>query len=70
MKKTSMPKIKTFKRFMKEEKETYYIIDLTPDMTNDYVVYLFNQLLPLTMKMLKNGSVLVKAEPVIEGEEQ
>jgi hypothetical protein len=67
MKKSS---IKTFKRFMKEEKEKYYTLDLFPDMTKEDVVYLFNELLPLTLKMLKNGQVLITVEPVLDGEEE
>jgi hypothetical protein len=67
MKKTT---IKTFKRFMKEEKEKYYTLDLFPDMTKEDVVYLFNELLPLTLKMLKNSQVLITVEPVLDSEEQ
>jgi hypothetical protein len=44
--------IKTFKRFIKEEKEKYYTLDLYQDMTNEEVVYYSNQLLQLTLKML------------------
>ena len=62
--------IKTFKRFMKEEKEKYYTLDLFPDMTKEDVVYLFNELLPLTLKMLKNSQILITVEPVLDGEEQ
>ena len=67
MKKSS---IKTFKRFMKEDKELFYTLDLLPDMTEEDVVYLFNELLPLTLKMLKNGQVLITVEPVLDGEEE
>ena len=67
MKKTA---IKTFKRFMKEEKEKYYTLDLFPDMTKEDVLYLFNELLPLTFKMLKNSQVLITVEPVLDSEEQ
>ena len=62
--------IKTFKRFMKEEKEKYYTLDLFPDMTKEDVVYLFNELLPLTLKMLKNSQVLITIEPVLDSDEQ
>ena len=62
--------IKTFKRFMKEEKEKYYTLDLFPDMTKEDVVYLFNELLPLTHKMLKNSQVLITVEPVLDREEE
>jgi len=62
--------IKTFKRFMKEEKEKYYTLDLFPDMTKEDVVYLFNELLPLTLKMLKNSQILITVEPVLDREEE
>ena len=62
--------IKKFKRYLKEERETYYTLDLLPSMTKEDIVYLFNELLPLTLKMTKEGKVLITVEPVIEGEEQ
>jgi hypothetical protein len=55
---------------MKEEKEKFYTCDLFPDMSKEDVVYLFNELLPLTLKMLKNGQVLITVEPVLDGEEE
>jgi len=69
MKKSSL-KIKSFNRFMKEEKEKFYTCDLYPNMTREDVIYLFNELLPLTLKMLKNGQVLITVEPVLDGEEE
>ena len=68
MKKSSL-KIKSFHRFMSEEKEKFYTCDLFPNMAKEDVVYLFNELLPLTLKMLKNGQVLITVEPVLDGEE-
>jgi len=65
----SMP-IKKFKRYLKEERETYYTLDLLPSMTREGIVYLFNELLPLTLKMTKEGRVLITVEPVLEGEEE
>ena len=62
--------IKKFKRYLKEERETYYTLDLLPSMTKEYIVYLFNELLPLTLKMTKEGKVLITVEPVFDGEEQ
>ncbi|MBT8546963.1 hypothetical protein G6732_08880 [Polynucleobacter paneuropaeus] len=62
--------IKTFKRFMKEERETYYTLDLLPNMSKEDVLYLFNELYPLALKMLKDGKVLITCEPVIEGEQK
>jgi len=70
MKKTKSPQIKSFRRFMKEEKEKFYTCDLFPDMTKEDVIYLFNELLPLTLKMLKNGQVLITVEPVLDSEEE
>ena len=69
MKKSSL-KIKSFHRFMTEEKEKYYTCDLFPEMSKEDVVYLFNELLPLTLKMLKNDQVLISVEPVLDGEEE
>ena len=70
MKKTKSPQIKSFRRFMRESREQYYTCDLSPDMTKEDVIYLFNELLPLTLKMLKNGQVLITVEPVLDGEEE
>jgi hypothetical protein len=62
--------IKKFKRYLKEERETYYTLDLLPNMTREEIVHQFNELLPLTLKMIKEGKVLITVEPVFEGEEQ
>ena len=62
--------IKKFKRYLKEEHEMYYTLDLLPSMTKEDIVYLFNELLPLTLKMLKEGQVLITVEPVLDGEEE
>jgi len=67
MKKTT---IKTFKRFIKEEKEKWYSLDLTADMTKEEVIYYMNELVPLTLKMLKNSDVVISVEPVLDSEEQ
>ena len=67
MKKTT---IKTFKRFIKEEKEKWYSLDLTTDMTKEEVIYYMNELVPLTLKMLKNSDVVISVEPVLDSEEQ
>ena len=62
--------IKTFKRFIKEEKEKWYSLDLYSDMTKEEIVYYMNQLLPLTLKMLKNSDVVISVEPVLDSEEE
>jgi hypothetical protein len=62
--------IKTFKRYLKEDREKYYTLQLVPDMSKQDVVYLFNELLLLTLKMLKNGEVLITVEPILDSEEQ
>lgn len=67
MKKTT---IKTFKRFIKEEKETYYTLDLYKSMSKEEIIFYSNQLLQLTLKMLKNTDVIVSVEPVLESEEK
>jgi len=66
MKKTT---IKTFKRFIKEEKEKYYTLDLYQDMTREDIVYYMNEILPLTIKMLKNSDVLITVEPILDSEQ-
>jgi hypothetical protein len=70
MNKSKTIQIKSFRRFMKEEREKYYTLDLVPDMTKEDVVYLFNELLPLTLKMLKEGKVLITVEPILESTEE
>lgn len=61
--------IKTFKRFIKEDKEKWYSLDLYTDMTKEDVVYYMNELLPLTMKMLKNSDVTISVEPILDSDE-
>ena len=67
MKKTT---IKTFKRFIKEEKEKWYSLDLYSDMSREDVIYYMNELVPLTLKMLKNTDVVISVEPVLDSKEQ
>lgn len=67
MKKTN---IKTFKRFIKEENEKWYSLDLYSDMNKDDVIYYMNELIPLTLKMLKNSDVVISVVPVLDSEEQ
>ena len=62
--------IKTFKRFIKEEKEKWYSLDLYSDMSDEDVIYYMNELVPLTLKMLKNTDVVISVEPVLDSEEQ
>ena len=62
MKKTT---IKTFKRFIKEENEKWYSLDLYSDMNKEDVIYYMNELIPLTLKMLKNTDVVISVEPVL-----
>jgi hypothetical protein len=62
--------IKTFKRFIKEEKEQWYSLDLYSDMSKEDVIYYMNELVPLTLKMLKNTDVVISVEPVLDSEEQ
>ena len=67
MKKTT---IKTFKRFIKEEKEKWYSLDLYSDMSKEDVIYYMNELVPITLKMLKNTAVVISVEPVLDGKEE
>ena len=67
MKKTT---IKTFKRFIKEENEKWYSLDLYSDMNKEDVIHYMNELIPLTLKMLKNTDVVISVEPVLDSEEQ
>ena len=69
MNKTIKPQIKTFKRFIKEETEKWYSLDLYSDMTKPDVVFMMNQLFPLMYKMLKNTNVTVSVVPMIDSEE-
>ena len=62
--------IKTFKRFIKEEKEKWYSLDLYSDMNKEEVVYYMNQLIPPTLKMLKNSNVVISVEPILDDIEQ
>lgn len=62
--------IKTFKRYLKEERNKWYSLDLTSDMTKDDVIVRMNELLPYTFKLLKQGDVVIKVEPVPEMEEK
>lgn len=62
--------IKTFKRFIKEEKEKWYSLDLYSDMTKEEVIYLMNQLFPIMYKMLKNTDITVQVLPVLDSEEE
>jgi hypothetical protein len=67
MKKT---RIKTFQRFIKEEQEKYYTLDLYNLMSKEEVLFYMNQLLPLILKMLKNSDVTISVVPNIESEEE
>jgi hypothetical protein len=62
--------IKTFKQYLKEERNKWYSLDLTSDMTKDDVIVRMNELLPYTFKLLKQGDVVIKLEPVPEMEEE
>jgi hypothetical protein len=39
-------------------------------MTKEDVVFYMNQLLPLTLKMLKNSNVVISVEPVLDSKEE
>ncbi len=65
-----MKYIKTFQRFLKEERDKYYTLDLPAKLSKDDVVYLMNELLVLVLKMKIEGNVRVTAEPVFMDEEK
>ena len=64
-----MKVLKTFRRFMKEDSETYYTLDFESGMTKADVNYLVLQTVPLLMKMLKNGDARFVIEPVLDESE-
>ena len=61
-----MNSLKTFRRFMKEDSETYYTLDFESGMTKADVNYLVLQTIPYVMKMLKNGDARFVIEPVLD----
>ena len=62
--------IKTFKRFVKEEQEKWYSLDLFSDMKKDEVIVLMNELLPYIVKMLKNSDVTIQVLPILDSDEE
>jgi hypothetical protein len=59
--------IMRFKTFLKEQEsdEKYYTLNLYDDMTKEEIIYYMNQLLSLTLKLVKsNRDVLVTVEPI------
>ena len=70
MKTTKKLQIKTFKRFMKEEKETWYSLDLFSDMSKDEVIVRMNELIPYIFKMLKNSNATIQVLPILDSEEE
>ncbi|MDH6155239.1 hypothetical protein M2124_001522 [Polynucleobacter sphagniphilus] len=70
MKNTKKLQIKTFKRFMKEEKETWYSLDLFSDMSKDEVIVRINELIPYIFKMLKNSNATIQVLPILDSEEE
>lgn len=62
----NMQALKTFRRFMKEDSETYYTLDFDSGMTKADVNFLVLQTVPLLMKMLKNGDARFVIEPVLD----
>ena len=64
-----MRTLKTFRRFMKEDSETYYTLDFESGMTKADVNYAVMQTVPLLMKMLKNGDARFVIEPVLDENE-
>jgi hypothetical protein len=65
-----MNSLKTFKRYLKEQSETFYTLDFDTNMTKSDVNYLVLQTVPLVMKMLKNGEVRFVIEPLLDEVEE
>ncbi len=61
-----MNSLKTFKRYLKEQRETFYTLDFDTGMTKSDVNYLVLQTVPLVMKLLKNGDVRFVIEPLLD----
>lgn len=61
-----MNSLKTFKRYLKEQSETFYTLDFDTGMTKSDVNYLVLQTVPLVMKMLKNGDARFVIEPLLD----
>lgn len=64
-----MKYIKTFQRFLKEDRDMYYTLELPKKLSKDDVTYLMNELLSLVFKMKKEGDVRLTLEPVFEDQE-
>lgn len=64
-----MTYIKSFKRYLKENQDRYYTMELSSAMTVDDVQVSMGKLLPLVMRMLKTDSVHITIEPIVDGEE-
>jgi len=64
------PQIKTFKRFIKEDAEKWYSLDLYSEMDQESILFNMNLLLPIIIKMLKNSDVTITVEPVLESKEE
>ena len=62
-------KVKSFKRWLKEERNTSYALDLIQGMSNEEVAFSIADLTPYAVKMLKKGDVTITLEPVFEEEE-
>ena len=65
-----MNSLKTFKRYLKEQSETFYTLDFDTKMTKSDVNYLVLQTVPLVMKLLKNGDVRFVIEPLLDEVEE
>jgi hypothetical protein len=62
--------LKTFKKFIKEEQEKWYSLDLFSDMSKDEIIVQINELLPYIYKILKNGDVTIQVLPILDSEEE
>lgn len=60
--------VKPFKKWLKEERNRYYTLDLTQGISKEDVAYSIADLTPYAVKMLKEGDVTITLEPVFESE--
>jgi hypothetical protein len=65
-----MKKIKTFLRYLKEEQEKYYTLELDKKTSYDEFNFLINSLLPIIRKMNRDNGVLITVEPILESNEE
>lgn len=59
-----MKYIKTFQRYLSEERNKFYTLDLPKKLPKEDALFHLNELMPLILKMQKEGDVRISVEPV------